>query len=95
MTVLQNWGKKDISPFGCESIENQTGKYDKTQHRCGGSQSCRFNVDIPEDGIQGGRYMAICKRKADGTIQNCPGEDHYPWLVDHCGGNSPCKDCGA
>jgi len=95
MTVLQNWGKKDISPFGCESIENETGKYDKTKHRCGGSQSCRFNTDIPEDGIQGERYMAICKRKADATIQNCPGEDSYPWLGDHCGGNSPCKDCGA
>ena len=49
MAVLDNYGKDDRSPFGCQSIEDQTGKYE--EHRCGGSQSCQFQVDIDSDNI--------------------------------------------
>jgi len=91
MAVINNWGKKDLSPFGCESIESQEGKY--KEHRCGGAQSCRFEAHLPEDGIDGERYMTICRRKADLSLQSCPSEDNYPWLGDHCGGNVPCIDC--
>ena len=95
MQVLQNWGKQDISPFGCEDIEAQSGKY--ANFRCGGGQSCRFNVTEPADNIGPGseRYMTICKYKSDQSRQNCPQETQYPWLdeKDHCGGNSPCADC--
>ena len=57
----------------------------------------RFNVDEPDDGISGERYMAICKYKSNGERQNCPPEDSYPWLGEenHCGGNTPCDDCVA
>merc|ERR1711892_544768 len=95
MQVLQNWGKQDNSPFGCEAIEAQSGKY--ANFRCGGGQSCRFNVTEPADNIGPGseRYMTICKYKSDQSRQNCPQETQYPWLdeKDHCGGNSPCADC--
>ena len=47
--LLANLGKKDTSPFGCEAIEAQSGKYQ--EHKCGGSQSCHFEVDIPSDNI--------------------------------------------
>ena len=90
--VLQNWGKSDISPFGCESIEAGTGKY--AGSKCVGAQACKFDVHLPDEGIDGERYMTICKRKQDGGIQSCPPADRYPWLGDHCGGNTPCKDCG-
>ena len=49
LQVLENYGKSDKSPFGCEAIEAGTGKYEG--HKCGGSQSCHFEVDIPSDGI--------------------------------------------
>eukprot|EP00092_Neocalanus_flemingeri_P029883 GFUD01032448.1.p1 GENE.GFUD01032448.1~~GFUD01032448.1.p1 ORF type:complete len:465 (+),score=61.54 GFUD01032448.1:24-1397(+) len=94
MQVLNAWGNDDSkSPFGCKSIEDQTGKY--ANFRCGGGQSCRFNVTEPDDGIFGERYMKICKYKSDQTRQNCPEETNYPWLGEknHCGGNSPCADC--
>jgi len=90
--VLENWGKSDISPFGCESIEAGTGKY--AGNKCGGAQACKFDVHLPDEGIDGERYMTICKKKQDGSIQSCPPSDRYPWLEDHCGGNTPCKDCG-
>ena len=32
---------KDKGPFACADIENQTGKYDKSQNRCGPAKSCR------------------------------------------------------
>ena len=53
----------------------------------------RFSVDEPADGISGERYMTICGYKANGERQSCPSEDRYPWLGDHCGGNTPCEDC--
>ena len=49
MQVLENYGKSDKSPFGCEAIEAQSGKY--AENKCGGSQSCHFEVDIPSDNI--------------------------------------------
>jgi len=91
MPVLTQWGKKDISPFGCESIEAQSGKY--SEWKCGGGQSCRFEANFPEDGINGERYMNICRRKNDHGLQSCPSSDNYPWLGNHCGGNVPCNDC--
>jgi len=92
---LKELGKSDDSPFGCTSIEEATGIYDKTKNRCGNPQSCRFTVDLPDDQIQGERYMTICSYKANGERQNCPQEDRYPWLGEenHCGGNTPCADC--
>jgi len=90
---LTELGKSDESPFGCQSIEDRTGVYDSTKNRCGNSQSCKFAVDEPDDNISGERYMTICGYKANGERQNCPAEDHYPWLGDPCGGNSPCEDC--
>ena len=49
MQVLENYGKDDRNPFGCTAIEAGTGKY--AEHKCGGSQSCKFEVDIPSDNI--------------------------------------------
>merc|ERR1712142_1437473 len=63
-------------------------------NKCGGAQACKFDVHLPDEGIDGERYMTICKKKQDGSIQSCPPSDRYPWLEDHCGGNTPCKDCG-
>jgi len=97
--LLNIYGKDDTkSPFGCSSIEDQTGKYDHTKFRCGGGQSCRFSVDEPDDNIGPGaeRYMRICKYKWENNKpvrQNCPEEDMYPWMSDNCGGNEPCADC--
>ena len=56
------------------------------------------NVTQPADNINGQeRYMTICSYNSEGTRQNCPNEDTYPWLetdqVNPCGGNIPCKDC--
>jgi len=99
--VLQSMGKTS-GPFACADIENQTGKYDKFKFRCGNPISCRFNVTLPDDNINGEeRYMKICSHKAnpDGSDmterQNCPDEFRYPWLGEenHCGGNYPCNDC--
>jgi len=89
---------KDNGPFACADIENQTGKYEKTRNRCGPAKSCRFpNVTQPADNIfNQERYMTICSYNSEGTRQNCPNEDTYPWLetdnVNPCGGNIPCKD---
>ena len=38
--ALKKMGKK-TGPFKCEDIENQTGKYDRAQNRCGRSLVCR------------------------------------------------------
>ena len=60
--------------------------------------SQRFpNVTQPADNIfNQERYMTICSYNSEGTRQNCPNEDTYPWLetekVNPCGGNIPCKD---
>jgi len=94
--VLLAMGKDDTSPFGCKAVEEKLPPYDG--FRCGNAKSCRFDVDIPEDGINMERYMKICSHKAaldgsDGGTQNCPEPDRYPWLGDHCGGNEPCQDC--
>jgi len=93
---LMDLGKSDDSPFGCQSIEDKTGIYDAKQNRCGNAQSCKFQVDEPDEKppISGERYMTICGYKANGERQSCPPEDRYPWLGDHCGGNTPCADCG-
>merc|ERR1712012_557572 len=94
--VITNQGKKDTTPFGCESIEAQSGKYDG--HPCGQGISCKFEVDIPSDHISEQRYMKICKYVSEGdsnTPQICPEEDQYPWLGNNCGGNTPCNDCSA
>jgi len=95
--VLANWGKQDISPFGCTSIEEETGKYAHDKYRCGGGQSCRFMVNEPDDNINNSeRYMTICKYKWEngGSVrQQCPEENNYPWLTENCGGNPPCADC--
>ena len=55
------------------------------------------NVTQPADNIfDQERYMTICSYNSEGTRQNCPNEDTYPWLetpeVNPCGGNMPCKD---
>ena len=47
MQVLENYGKDDRNPFGCQSIEDQTGKY--AEHHCGGSQSCKFELDVERE----------------------------------------------
>jgi len=92
---------KDKGPFACADIENQTGKYEKSQNRCGPAKSCRFpNVTLPEDNVfSNERYMTICSYNSEGTRQNCPNPETYPWLetaqVNPCGGNMPCKDCTA
>jgi len=94
-------GKSNESPFGCQDIEEKTGKYDEMKNRCGTPQSCRFpDVNHPEDNIvHQERYMKICSHKADGHKQNCPDENSYPWLetetTNPCGGNVPCADCPA
>lgn len=101
--VLEMMGKSDMSPFGCQSIEDQTDQYDSKKFRCGNSQNCKFNVTIPEDNIMGQeRYMRICSHKSnpdgsDGGKQSCPDAFRYPWLGEenHCGGNVPCNDCQA
>jgi len=91
---------KGSGPFACQDIEDRTGKYDPHKNRCGPSQSCKFNVTLPDDGVfQQERYMTICKYKSDGTKQNCPESYSYPWLestpglINTCGGNMPCADC--
>merc|ERR1719481_683139 len=95
LEVIINQGKKDTTPFGCEAIENQDAPYDSNQ--CGTGQSCKFAVDIPDQGIHEERYMKICKYKTaeDGTnsLLQCPDENNYPWLGNVCGGIDPCKDC--
>merc|ERR1711872_1150847 len=82
---LMDLGKSDDSPFGCQSIEDKTGIYDAKQNRCGNAQSCKFQVDEPDEKppISGERYMTICGYKANGEGQSCPPEDRYPWLGDH------------
>jgi len=92
---LVELGKSDESPFGCQAIEDKTGIYDSTKNRCGNAQACKFAVDEPDEKppISGERYMTICGYKANGERQSCPPEDRYPWLGDHCGGNTPCEDC--
>ena len=47
MQVLENYGKDDRNPFGCQSIEDQTGQY--AEHHCGGSQSCKFELDVERE----------------------------------------------
>jgi len=91
MQIIDNYGKGDHSPFGCEAIEGQTGKY--AEWKCGGGQSCKFDAHFPDDGIDGERYMNICRRKNNHDLQSCPTPDNYPWLGNHCGGNNPCNDC--
>merc|ERR1712059_28885 len=96
---LISFGKTSASPFGCADIENQEGIYDSQKNRCGPPKACRFpNVTLPIDGINGmERYMHICSYKSDGTKQNCPEEESYPWLEtparNPCGGNEPCANC--
>jgi len=101
--VLMSLGKNDASPFGCTSIEEETGIYDSKLFRCGNPQSCKFNVTLPEDNVLAQeRYMAICSHWSntdgtDGGRQSCPDTYNYPWLGEdnHCGGNVPCLDCEA
>lgn len=83
---------KDGGPFQCKDIEEQTGKYDKDEHKCGAPRSCRFgNVTLPSDGVFGQeRYMTICSSAGSGR-QDCPQD--YPWLEEPCAGNTPCADC--
>ena len=85
-------GKADTSPFGCTSIEEQTGKYEHTKYRCGGGQSCKFSVSEPDDNIGPGaeRYMRICKYKWQ---NNSPVRQNCPWMTHNCVGNEPCADC--
>ena len=70
-------GKKDTSPFGCEAIEAQSGKY--AANPCGAAQLCGpYDVYLPEENINHEqrwtlvlemvawqevvcRYMTICK----------------------------------
>ena len=50
--VLLKLGKKDSSPFGCESIEAQTGKY--SGNPCGSGKLCGpYKVHKPDDNING------------------------------------------
>merc|ERR1712112_506632 len=96
--ALKKMGKKS-GPFKCEDIENQTGKYDRAQNRCGPAKNCRFpNVTLPLENIYNQeRYMTICSLKPGGGKQTCPEENKYPWLetvdTNACGGNVPCADC--
>merc|ERR1712244_20977 len=91
---------------GCVIMGNETAEhvyhmlmknfervYSGEEDDFGDFQSCKFSVDEPADGISGERYMTICGYKANGERQSCPPEDRYPWLGDHCGGNTPCYDC--
>merc|ERR1719193_1979128 len=78
MEIITNYEKSDHSPFGCEAIEGHTGKYE--EWKCGGGQSCKFDAHFPDDGIDGERYMNICRRKNDHSLQSCPTPDNYPWL---------------
>ena len=50
--LLLTLGKKDSSPFGCESIEAQTGKY--SGNPCGSGKLCGpYRVHKPDDNING------------------------------------------
>ena len=50
--LLMNLGKKDSSPFGCESIEAGTGKY--AGNPCGSGKLCGpYKVHKPDDNING------------------------------------------
>ena len=50
--LLMNLGKKDSSPFGCESIEAGTGKY--AGNPCGSGKMCGpYKVHKPDDNING------------------------------------------
>ena len=52
LDLLQQLGKKDSSPFGCEEIENQSGKY--ADNFCGTGMLCGpYKVTKPEDNING------------------------------------------
>jgi len=92
---------KDKGPFACKDIEEEQGKYNRADHRCGPPKSCKFpGINLPDDNILNQeRYMTICSYKPDGTRQNCPDENQYPWLEgvggrpNPCGGNVPCDDC--
>merc|ERR550532_2096338 len=66
---------KTSGPFACSDIEEQTGKYGSTETKCGNARSCKYNVDLPLDGIHGEHYMTIC------SSSGCPPE--YPWLETH------------
>jgi len=97
--LLMNLGKKDTSPFGCESIESQEGKYHGSP--CGSGKLCGpYKVHKPDDNINGEeRYMTICNYVGDDRSE-CPEkaddsgfDGYYPWLDDICGGVEPCLDC--
>ena len=50
--LLLNLGKKDSSPFGCETIEAQTGMY--SGNPCGSGKLCGpYKVHKPDDNING------------------------------------------
>merc|ERR1712223_899560 len=70
------------APFGCPPV---------TGVDCSPLKPCRFGNVTNEDIHGQERYMHICGRKVDGSRQNCPDEDRYPWLRDPCGGNTPCE----
>jgi len=81
---------KTSGPFACSDIEEQTGKYESNENKCGNAKSCRYEVNLPEDNIFGEHYMTICS-----SSSSCPPE--YPWLETEeqntCGGATPCADC--
>jgi len=104
--LLMNLGKKDSSPFGCESIEAdpQTGIY--AGNPCGSGKLCGpYKVVKPDDNINGEeRYMTICNYSSDENGEpirsECPEaaddagfDGYYPWIDDICGGVEPCLDC--
>lgn len=106
-TVIENMGKADSSPFGCDSIEQKSGKYDPQLNPCGNGVSCQFQIPPDtapwnEDGLQGERYMKMCPYitvNGQVTSQSCPEIGCYPWLGvesvcgNVCSGSEPCADC--
>ena len=55
-------GKKDTSPFGCEAIEAQSGKY--AANPCGSGQLCGpYDVVLPEDNINHEQRLVAGSRR--------------------------------
>ena len=58
-------GKKDTSPFGCEAIEAQSGKY--AANPCGAAQLCGpYDVYLPEENINHEQRWTLTKSGNEG-----------------------------
>ena len=86
-------GKKDTSPFGCEAIEAQSGKY--AANPCGSGQLCGpYDVVLPEDNINHEqRWVAVARIFGEGAyylllLVECA--CYYKWAFKHSIVLCPC-----